>query len=161
MDFTKIKCNSNRIHLEYIERSEEDFSEYSVNSPNNGLPSFLLSMQNLAIDFLGMLELPDNAKFVKRVEIHTINISYKGPELQRSVIISGNIKTGSGSFNVNTPLQAMDNEEDKSVSVEFNQKIEQVINEARKFISGDRAQANLFHMPQTAATKKAVAAAPN
>jgi hypothetical protein len=146
MDFTKIKCNEDRIKLEWVERLQDDFSEHSVNSPNNALPTFLANMELLKENFLKLLELPTDETFLERVTIHTINISYSGVELNRCVIISGNIRTAKGSFNVNTPLQAMDNPDDISVNVLFNQKVEQVINEARKFVEGERAQGNLFQI---------------
>ena len=151
MDFTKIKANADRLHFEYVERLGDDYADFSMNHPNDASPQFMETLKDLRTDFAKLLDLSEETSFIERIEIHTLSISYKGAELNRSVIISGDIKCARGSFNVNTPLQALDNPDDTSVNVLFNQKIQKVINEAEKYLQGEKSQLNMFNLNQVAA----------
>ena len=151
MDFIKIKVSKQRVHLEYTDRKDDNYSDYSLDSPDDALLSFSQSIKALREDYLKLLELPTDSEYLERVDIHTINIAYKGASMDRSVIISANIRTSTGSYNVNSPLKALDLAEDNSVSVEFNQRIQKIINEAQKFLDGHRIQGNLFEMNSKAA----------
>ena len=144
MEFTKIKLSKNRIHLEYLIRKDNDHTDFTFDHPDDSLLSFSQSLKALREDFLKVLELPNDAKMIERTSLHTISISYKGEDHNRSVIISGNIATSNGSFNVNSPLQRMDCLEGEGLTVETFTKIEKVIQEATKYVNGERQQTEMF-----------------
>jgi hypothetical protein len=152
MNFTQIKIHKNRVHLEYLERKDDDHTDHMIDSPDGPLKSFTTAFSNITEDFISILELPKN--LIERTKVHTINISYNGEDHNRNVIVSANIsiEKTKDSFNVNTPLRSLDsNEGGKMLELTTAKRFEILFVEAEKFINGSREQINLFEMKKKAA----------
>ena len=144
---THVKYLKGRVTVEWMEFKGDQYYIQILDSPDEPNAAFKNALLGIRKHWLSLLELPNDESMVKRVEVHTINISYKGADKTPYIIISANIKLAgeNGSFNVNSPVRLLDSSESGvSISGWLKKAIDTLLEEAEKYVKGERKTINLF-----------------
>lgn len=138
---TSIRSNRSSIRAEWNQGDDD----YAVTFHDNPLPSFYKALEALAVHVCSLSEFA--AKDSEKIEPTGITVSQKGESVLALITAKKKLKRNKRVLNVATPLLAMyQNEEDKGadhMTEEEAGAVEKVIKEAKKYISGERAQGKL------------------
>jgi hypothetical protein len=154
MEITKVRISRNNVHLEYNNEGDT----YKYDSKDKPLPSFYKAVDALAPVICSTLGLPKSYVGKKPTEGDTepglplrptgLTITTKGESRMVTLVGQKTVSTSPSPFNIATPLRYMDAPtEEGACSEPYGTKdcaiIEEVIEEARKYLRGERAQGQL------------------
>lgn len=149
VEITKVKVKGAKVHVEWsIEREQGDTDDYTLKCVDAPAPSFVQAWNKLQLVITEEAELPNHMA----VEITPIGLSVTYYDDGRwGAVVSGTrqLKYSNAPLVINTPHKPAEPSEynkgddnillEKSVAV-----IQEVLEEAEKYINGDRAQQGLF-----------------
>jgi hypothetical protein len=153
MDITSIKLTRNNVHIEYTNEGDT----YKYDSADKPLPSFYKAMEALPPLVIDTLQLPksyigkkpkaDDSEPGYPLTVTGITIHTKGDSRLVCLVATKVIDTPSP-FNITVPNRYMDAPtKEGASSIPYSDKqvalIEEVIEEARKYLKGERAQGTL------------------
>lgn len=152
MRFKKIKITSDeKIHLEYEEENRQgSFDEYSFTSSEKPRPEFYKAMQDLAEFVCEICEFP--SEDVEKIAVRGVSFSYAGEDDTMGAVITAQKELiySNCPLNINTPHKPSDfyseqeGDPDQLLSSDCVYALEELIEEAEKYIDGERAQIDMF-----------------
>ena len=149
----KVKITKqNEISINYEVKNEriDTWDEYSLSCSDAPRPEFEKALRNLNAHVIDLCELPQ--AYIDRIKVNGVTFSYGGAdEVMGAVIVSQMaLKYSNCDLNLNTPHKASDSysdqeaDPDQLLSEDCVEALEDLCNEATRYIKGDRAQTNLF-----------------
>jgi hypothetical protein len=155
MQFLKIKKDkkTDKITLEYQKKKGDDsVDEFAFSSFDKPLPGFDLAMLALRKYVLQICEYPVNDDFLTRVTVTGVSFSYGGNEdvMGATLIAQLALKECNAPLNLNTPHLAEDfysengGSEKQLMPVNMASDLDKLIDEAERYLQGERAQGELF-----------------
>jgi hypothetical protein len=154
MDITKISLTRTNVHIEYTNEGDT----YKYDSADKPLPSFYEAMKGLAPLVIETLGLPKNYVGEEPKEgdktpglplrVQGITIVTKGDSRQVLITATKVLELTPSPFNITVPLRYMDPPTKEGATSEpYGKKhvalLEKVIEEARSYLNGNRAQGQL------------------
>ncbi len=142
IEVSSIRSNRSSIRAEWKQGDDA----YAVTFHDNPLPSFYKALEALAPHVCSLSEFP--AKDAEKIEPTGITISQKGESVVLALITAKKkLKRNKRVLNVATPLLSMYEQDDDKGADHMTEEeataVEKLIKEAKKYISGDRAQGKL------------------
>jgi len=152
MKFTKIKLKKGEVELHYQhDKGEQGIDKFTLNSKDEPLASFELSIKKLRKHVLGLLEMPKADKEIKKVTVTSVSLSYAGDDDIMGAVISGvrSLEYSNGVQVLNTPYKPEEpigeNADDANIlPEECTAIIYELIIEAEKYLEGERKQIEMF-----------------
>jgi len=153
MRIKKVKItNENKISMSYDQETKlGGWDEYSFTCSDTARPEFYTAVKEVAPHVIEMCELPEN--YLDRITVRGVSFSYGGAAEVMGATISAAMKLDLShqALNLNTPHKAseMYNEdtpadEKQLLSDECIDALNNLQEECKAYISGDRAQVSLF-----------------
>ena len=150
MRFRKIKLKDDKVILVYEKPGiGAEMDEYSVACSDKPLPSFNEAMKGLVCHVREMCELPDT--YDKRIEVKGVSLSYAGKNETMGAVITAamELHNSVNALNLNTPhktveFYAYDGDDKQLLTTGCVDAIETLIEEAQKYLNGEREQGGLF-----------------
>lgn len=148
MRLTKIKVKDKFILLrwEKFESSTKNWDIYELESADPPRPELREELEKWSAHIAKICELPE--EYAKRITVRGISISYTEDGL--GIVASGTmeLKTNAAPLCINTPYKpdsvGENMSEDFALTGEQWQDLDDLCEEAYRYINGDRAQQNLF-----------------
>ena len=156
---TKVKFGKeNKIHIEYkVERQvngKTDYDEFTLNCVDKPRPEFEVVFINLRKHVLEICELPADVSDVEKVIVKGVSFSYSESESGESVMgatitASRSLSKSNAPLIINTPHKFDVAHNDKQpitllLTPECADLLYELIEEAEKYIDGERSQLNMF-----------------
>lgn len=165
MKFTKIKLKTGEkgeVELHYQnDKGEQGLDKFTFISKDEPLPSFELTMMKLRKHVLALLEMPKTDKEVKKVTVRSVSLSYAGDDDVMGAVISGirSLEYSNGVQVLNTPYKpeeaVAENADDTNIlPEECSALIYELIDEAQKYLDGERKQIEAFKEEKKEAEQK-------
>lgn len=162
MQFLKIKKDkkTDKVTLEYQKKKADDsVDEFAFSSFDKPLPEFDTALLALRKYVLEICEYPVNDDFLTRVTVTGVSFSYGGNEgvMGATLIAQLALKECNAPLNLNTPHLAEDfyNEnggsEKQLMPDNMAADLYKLINEAERYLYGERAQGELFNQEKAEA----------
>ena len=152
MRIKKVKITTeNKIQMTYEQKTRMGgWDEYSFTCSEKARPEFYDVMGGVAPHVIEMCELPES--YLERITVRGVSFSYGGPGEVMGATISAAMKLDKSyqALNINTPHKASEMYNDGPVdemqllSDDCIKALEALQEECKAYISGDRAQVNLF-----------------
>jgi len=156
MRFKKIKLtNDDKIHITYEKPNKKGgWDDFSFNCVDEALPEFYGALGALAEDVVEMCELsPENES---RITVRGVSISFAG----EAEVMGATISASKALIHSNSPLQLNTphkieepynegpGDDNALLSGQCARRLYLLFEQARRYVDGDRAQADLFKTPQ-------------
>ncbi len=146
----KIKLSDEKVKIEYeILAGDKIKEEYSLTSIDKPLPSFSKAMQVLAQSVVEICELPDID--INHITVYGVSFSYGGEKQVMGAVITAQkkLKKTDAPLNLNTPHKTEDFYGETGNASQLLDdltvdKLYAVMEEAKKYIDGERKQGDLF-----------------
>ena len=166
MQFLKIKKDkkTDKVTLEYQKlKTDNSIDEFSFSSFDKPLPEFDTAMLALRKYVLEICEYPVDDDFLTRMTVTGVSFSYGGDDgiMGATLIAQLVLKERNAPLNLNTPhltedfYSANGGSEKQLMPDGMAIDLEELIAEAERYLSGERAQGELFEQPKP--EEKAVA----
>lgn len=151
--FKKIKITSDdKINLEYENLNKQgNWDEHTMKSAAEPLPSFHHALDNLIPHVVDICELPKGDNLSHSYTVKGVSLSYGGENevMGATITATRSLAFANSPLVLNTPHKAEDvyspgGGEDMLLTDECVADLYKLIDEAEKYLSGKRAQADLF-----------------
>lgn len=157
---TKVKLRKeNKIHIEYkVERKingKSDYDEFTLSCVDKPRPEFEIVFMDLRKHVLEICELPADVSDIEKVIVKGVSFSYSESESGESIMgatitASRSLSKSNASLIINTPHKFDTPHNDKQpktflLTPECADLLNELIDEAEKYIDGNRAQLGLFN----------------
>ena len=163
---TKVKLSKDsKVHIEYqIPRTTEsgnDFDQFTLNCIDKPLPAFELAMLNLRKHVLDICEMPVNDTEVMKIKVNGVSFSYSGDNyvMGATIMASKTLAKSNSPLLINTPHK-FDQPQNENQGTEMclsddcvNVLVE-LLEQAEKYIDGERTQLEMFDKDQDKAVDK-------
>lgn len=152
--FKKIKFDGKNVTLLW-EEGDYYQNEYSLKCDELPAPGMVKAFDELRYEALLLCELPD--EYLDRIDVRSVSLNYGGPEETMGATITARMQLfySNAPLNLNTPNKPV---EPYSAECEYDDevlakmclreecinKLEDLINEANRYVDGERAQGKLF-----------------
>ncbi|MBI3582400.1 MAG: hypothetical protein HY096_00435 [Nitrospinae bacterium] len=150
MRIKKIKLLDEKVKIDYeVLEGDKIKEEYSLTSIDKPLPSFSAALQGLAMSVVDICEL--NKQDINYIIVTGVSFSHSGEKQVMGAVISAQkkLKKTDALLNLNTPHKIEDfygetGSKQQLLDDDTIKKIYDVIEEAEKYIAGERQQKDLF-----------------
>lgn len=156
MELRSLKVKKNHVAITWITREGPEGKNVHTHMLHAGdapHPDLVAAMANLLTPCLVLLELPE--KYRAECTVSTVLVSeQKGGVRGLQVNLVKSLKAGSRPLNLTTPLlveslEPVDDEALAALHADFWDCLNAVVGEAARYVSGKRAQADLFEEGET------------
>jgi len=142
MQISKVRLKQRAVVIEYSSEKES----HALTSRDNPLPSFVTAVENLKAIALGILHLP--AEYAEKMKTTGLTLVDKQETQLVTIVAQKELPECHSPFNIATPLRFMAHPETEgSYSPPLTEKevaaVQEVIDEAKKYVAGERAQGQL------------------
>lgn len=155
--FTKIKYDGSKMRIEYeVERKDAEPDEYTLFSSDKPAPEFDRALQALTGDVLTICEMPDGDASV--ITVRGVSLTHTSDVLGVCVTALKSLKTSNAPLVLNTPhlpevaYSGDSNDANPTMPVGMSNRLRVLMDEAERYVNGDRAQARLFSEERSEAT---------
>lgn len=150
----KVKLGKDKkIFIAYQERSNEKraWDEYTINCIDIPRPELYKTFEKLNAQVIDICEMPETD--LQKITTTGMSLSYNDETGGWGVVLTAQKKLqyNPEPLNINTPYkpyEAAEGNEDMEMSPECYEAVSEVIEEACRYIDGDRAEMNLFAEPE-------------
>ena len=150
MRIKKIKLLDGKVKIEYeVLEGDKIKEEYSLTSVDKPLPSFSAALQALSQSVIDICELPQQD--VEYIGIIGVSFSFAGDKQVMGAVITAQkkLKKSDAPLNLNTPHKIKEfygetGSKHQLLDSETIDKLSTLIEEAERYITGERQQINLF-----------------
>jgi hypothetical protein len=151
----KVKIKECKVFIEYDKTAKkgELMDEYSFSCSEEGKPSLYESLKALATHVREMCELPED--YESKITVRGVSFSYGGANEVMGATISASmmLEYSNCDLNLNTPHKASESysegpaDDRQLLERDCVDALEELQDECRAYIDGDRAQGSLFEQP--------------
>lgn len=147
MRFTKITANERGAHLEWTtpaEQHPETKVEHLMDGDEGAHPDFITALQDFVPEVIKLLELP--TAYTTGLTVTSLSMNYKSDRLGLVVTCQKKLERSNSPFVIHTPhlREANDEETGEYLSDEVVALVQKVEKFAAAYVSGARAQGELF-----------------
>lgn len=163
---TKVKLGKDsKVHIEYkvprTTESGEDFDQFTLDCVDKPLPALELAMLNLRKHVLDICEMPMDDTEVMKVKVKGVSFSYSGDNdvMGATITASKTLARSNAPLMINTPHK-FDQPHNENQGTEMClsdyciSALEEVIEQAEKYLDGERAQLEMFDKDSAVAVDK-------
>lgn len=162
---TKIKLGKDsKVHIEYkvprTTESGQDFDQFTLDCVDKPLPALELAMLNLRKHVLEICEMPVDDTEVMKVKVRGVSFSYSGDDVMGATITASKTLVKSNApLMINTPhkFDQPHNENqgtEMCLSDDCVNVLVELLEQAEKYLDGERAQLEMFDKDQDKAVDK-------
>lgn len=147
----KVKFKEGRTTIRYTEPVSGD--EYEINSIDPAKPEFIQALQLLLEDVLDMCELEDT-EWLDKYFVSGCSFSH-GERVGVTITALKSLENSHAPLVLNTPHKFFSGDDPKSILTDACiKRLNNLAMRANEYISGERAQGNLFNFPDKSAVGK-------
>ncbi len=152
--FTKIKYDGSQVEIHY-EKGAEYADKYTLKCSEPPRPELGKAFMDLGVEVINLCELPDD--YLSRIIVRSVSLNYSGKNETMGATITAQMELYNSNcpLNINTPNKPVEpynadcDYDDKTyaktcLSCECVDKLEELIEEAGRYVDGQRAQGKLF-----------------
>lgn len=152
---TKVKSDGSKVRLEY-ERTHEgrDPDEFTLQCCDVPLPAFTEALQALAADVVAICELPADA--LTTITVRGVTVTWTHDVMGACVTALKALKTANAPLVLNTPhlpsesYSGAEGDPNPVMPAGMVSRLSTLLNEAVRYLNGDRAQGDLLGKPEAA-----------
>ena len=154
MQITKVKYHGGNTEICYsVLKPNGDKDEYSLKSSDPPLPAFRNVLLYLRVFLLRMLEMPDTDEEIKKVTVRAVKFDY-GEDGTMGAVISGirELQYSRGVMALSSPHRFEESTDEKQLlEGKCIEHLNILLEEAEKYVNGERAQTEMkFDSPEEA-----------